>query len=75
MFYNFKKYLSSSTSSNEELDESEEVVEIKEQQHSEPRPKAQVEPMRKNSKLITTAGGHVIPRPLAHKFTIPKLLR
>ena len=44
MFYNFKKYLSSSTTSNEELDESEEVVEIKEQQHSEPRPKAQVEP-------------------------------
>ena len=69
MFYNFKQYLSSSTTSNEELDESEEVVEIKEQQHSEPRPTAQVGPKRKKSKLITTAEGHVIPRPLAQKFT------
>ena len=75
MFYKLKQYLSSSTNSNEELDESDEVVEIKEQLHSEARPKAQVGPKRKKSKLITTADGHVIPRTMAQKFTIPKHLR
>ena len=57
------------------MSKSDEVVEIKEQLHSEARPKSQVGPKKKKSKLITTADGHVIPRALAQKFTIPKLLR
>ena len=51
------------------------MVEIKEQLHSEARPKPQVGPKEKKSKLITTAEGNIIPRPKPQKFTIPKLMR
>ena len=72
MLYKNKQYLSSS---NDELDESDEVVELQEQLHSEPGPKPKVGPKDKRRKLITTAEGNIIPRIKPEKFTIPKLMR